>query len=205
MEGLRETKKRLARQKILDAAARKFKELGFERTSVLDIMTEANFAVGTFYSYFKSKEEILMELVQNLFEQVEENLSEREEIKSSLKLLEICCNDAAKMIDENRFILPLFTRAGIHSDKPESMPENLSPKFKKIFCEIILRGQENNEIRQDVPADLILEMIHSIYQAAAFSKLKIPFQENIGLKIKILLDGIGINRPFKKIFRGELY
>ena len=190
MEGLRERKKRLAREKILDAAARRFKAQGFEATSVSDIMNESNFAVGTFYSYFKSKEEILMELVKKLFEGVEENLSAREETQSSLKLLESCCMDAAKMIDENRFILPLFTSAGIHSDKPESMPENLSPKFKKIFSEIILRGQETNEIRSDVPANLILEMIHSIYQAAAFSKLQIPFQKNISLKIKILLDGI---------------
>ena len=30
----------------------------------------------------------------------------------------------------------------------------------------------------------------SIYQAAAFSKLALPFQENVRLKIKILLDGI---------------
>ncbi|MBQ7476193.1 MAG: TetR/AcrR family transcriptional regulator [Selenomonadaceae bacterium] len=196
--GIREQKKLQARQKILDAAASRFKEKGFERTSVLDIMTEAKYAVGTFYSYFNSKEEILMVLVQNLFKQLEENLSAREEFKSSLKLLENCCNDAAAMIDENRFILPLFTRAGIHSDKPESMPENLSPKFKKIFGEIILRGQKNNEIRKDVPADLILEMIHSIYQAAAFSKLKIPFRENIRLKIKILLDGIKIKKRIKK-------
>ena len=46
------------------------------------------------------------------------------------------------------------------------------------------------EIRNDVSVDLISEMFHSIYQAAAFSKLQIPFQENIRLKIKILLEGI---------------
>ena len=189
--GLREQKKLQARQAILDAAAKVFKSRGFMNTSVSDIMRESNLGVGTFYNYFGSKEEILMELVKDLFTQVEKSLSARAENKlTSLELLEMCCMNTAKLIDENRFILPLFTSAGVHSDKPEHMPDNVSPKFKTIFEEIILRGQESGEIRSDIPVDLISEMLHSIYQAAAFSKLQLPFQENVRLKIKIILDGI---------------
>ena len=191
--GLRENKKLQSRQAILDAAAKIFKSRGFMNTSVSDIMRESNLGVGTFYNYFGSKEEILMELVKNLFMQVEESLSAREDVKSSLELLEICCMNTAQVIDENRFVLPLFISAAVHSDKPEHMPDNLSPDFKKIFEEIILRGQKLGEIRRDIPIDLISEMFHSIYQAAAFSKLKIPFRENVRLKIKILLDGIKCN------------
>lgn len=191
--GIREQKKLQARQAILDAAAKVFKSRGFMNTSVSDIMRESNLGVGTFYNYFGSKEETLMELVKDLFTQVEEIQSAREENKlSSLELLEICCMNTAKLIDENRFILPLFTSAGVHSDKPENMPDNVSPKFKTIFEEIILRGQKCGEIRSDIPVDLISEMLHSIYQAAAFSRLELSFQENVGLKIKIILDGIKI-------------
>ena len=191
--GIREQKKLQARQAILDAAAKVFKSRGFMNTSVSDIMRESNLGVGTFYNYFGSKEETLMELVKDLFTQVEEIQSAREENKlTSLELLEICCMNTAKLIDENRFILPLFTSAGVHSDKPENMPDNVSPKFKTIFEEIILRGQKYGEIRNDIPVDLISEMLHSIYQAAAFSKLELSFQENVRLKIKIILDGIKI-------------
>ena len=188
--GRREEKKLQARQAILDAAAREFKSRGFMNTSVSDIMRESNLGVGTFYNYFHSKEEVLMELLTNLFAPVEKKLSDNVNDFTPLELLKICCMDTAKMIDKNRFILPLFTSAGVHSDKPEHMPDNLSPKFKKIFQKIILRGQTSGDIRCDIPADLILEMFHSIFQAAAFSKLKIPFQENIRLKINILLRGI---------------
>jgi len=194
MKGLRERKKLQARQTILNAAAQEFKSQGFLHTSISDIMHRSNLGVGTFYGYFGSKEEILMEIVKNLFTEVEEKISARQADESSIKLLESCCMATAKLIDENRFILPLFTSAGIHSDKPESMPNNLSPEFKKIFKEILFRGQQRGEIRQDIPIDLILEMFHSIYQAAAFSKLKIPFTENVRLKIKILLDGISERR-----------
>ena len=76
------------------------------------------------------------------------------------------------------------------------MPEGMkgkakpAPKFKSLFTDIIRQGQERGEFREDVPAQLIAEMFHSIYQAASFSKLDISFQENVALKTRILLDGI---------------
>ena len=77
-----------------------------------------------------------------------------------------------------------------YSDKPDSIPKNLSPSFKEIFDKIILLGQSRGEFRNDIPPDLIAETFHSIYQAAAFSKLDLSFKDNVRLKVKILLDGI---------------
>ncbi len=187
----RELKKIENRQSILDAATIQFKERGFANTSVPEIMKNSNLGVGTFYRYFGSKEEVLMAIVRKLFKQVEDKVTSQKN-SSSLELLEFCTMETARLIDENRFILPLLASAVKHSDKPEQLPKNLSPDFKKIFEEIILRGQERGEIRNDISVDLISEMFHSIYQAAAFSKLQIPFTENIRLKLKILIAGIAI-------------
>ena len=187
---LREEKKLQYRQKILDAAAVEFEKRGFINTSVSNIMQTADLGVGTFYNYFSSKEEVLMNLVKNLFTQVEKKVQAQAKNFSSLELLEIACQYTAELIDDNRFILPLLITAVAHSDKPEHSPKNLSPGFKNIFDEIILRGQQCGEIRNDINIDIISELFHSIYQAAAFSKLKIPFKENVRLKVKILLDGI---------------
>lgn len=188
---LRKQKKFQARQTILNAAAHQFKLVGFANTSIAGIMQAAGLGVGTFYNYFGSKEEVLLTLAKNLRAQVEENISAACEVnQTSSELLERCCVCTAELIDENRFILPLFISASEHSDKPEQIPQSLSPGFRELFEEIILRGQHSGEFRNDVPANIISEMIHSIYQTTAFSKLEIPFTENIRLKIKILLKGI---------------
>jgi len=188
---IRELKKNINRQKILNVAMNQFKARGFANTAVADIMESSKLGVGTFYNYFNSKEEVLMSIVRELFTEVEERVKVMaQENFSSLELLEFCAMSTARLVDENRFILPLMASAVKHSDKPEQLPKNLSPDFKKIFEEIIERGQILGEIRNDIPKNLISEMFHSIYQAAAFSKLQIPFQKNIKLKIKILLDGI---------------
>ena len=190
----REEKKLQYRQKILDAAALEFQKRGFANTSVSNIMQTADLGVGTFYNYFGSKEEVLMNLVKNLFKQVEEKVqSQAEKNSSSLELLETACKYTAELIDKNRFILPLLMTAVAHSDKPELSQKNLSPGFKDVFDEIILRGQNDGEIRTDIHFDLISELFHSIYQAAAFSKLKFSFVENVRLKVKILLDGIKVD------------
>ena len=46
------------REKILKSAASLFHEFGYNGTSVQDIVTKANVPKGSFYSYFKSKEEL---------------------------------------------------------------------------------------------------------------------------------------------------
>lgn len=188
---LRKRKKVQARQTILNAAAQQFELHGFANTSIAGIMQAARLGVGTFYNYFSSKEELLQTLARNLREEVEKNILSASKVnQSSAELLEVCCVCTAKLIDENRFILPLFISASEHSDKPEQIPQSLSPGFRELFEKIILCGQVRGEFRSDVPSNIISEMIHSIYQTTAFSKLDISFQENIRLKIKILLDGI---------------
>ena len=190
----REQKKLIYRQKILDAASLLFEDKGFSETSIADIMKAANLGVGTFYNYFESKEELLLTLLKNLAEKLDRAVEEgKSKNLSSIKLLELACKVLSELLAENRFVLPLFLSASEHSDKPELLPtRKYTPTFKPIFEIIISRGQLDGEIRTDVPKDLIAEMFHSIYQAASFSKLNIPFKENIDLKVRILIDGIKI-------------
>jgi AcrR family transcriptional regulator len=56
--GKREQTKVQNRELILDAARQVFAELGFGATTVRDIIRATPLASGTFYNYFKSKEEV---------------------------------------------------------------------------------------------------------------------------------------------------
>ena len=183
--GRRERKKMQSRQEILEAAVKNFSKKGYSKTSIADIMETADLGTGTFYNYFQSKESVLMCLLARLVQQVADALREnRAAGKSQIELLDIA------FLDENRFVLPLFLSASTMAeikDRGESIP---TPGFKPVYTKIIEEGQRVGEIRTDVPAALIAEMFHSIFQAAAFSKLQLSFQENVALKTRLLLDGI---------------
>lgn len=55
------------RERILEAASRLFREHGIAAVGLAKIMAEAGLTVGTFYTHFKSKEDLLQEaLLQSL-------------------------------------------------------------------------------------------------------------------------------------------
>lgn len=60
--GKREQTKVQNRQAILDAAREVFGELGYEAATVRDIIRRTGLAAGTFYNYYRSKEEVFAAL-----------------------------------------------------------------------------------------------------------------------------------------------
>lgn len=61
-------RKEARRQLILDTAAKVFSAKGYHNTTVKDIVDEAAVSVGSFYFYFKSKEDLFTELYLNIAE-----------------------------------------------------------------------------------------------------------------------------------------
>ena len=61
MAGLRERQKATRTQRILDEAFELFRSVGYEAARIEDIAAAAELSVGTFYNYFPSKAEILLE------------------------------------------------------------------------------------------------------------------------------------------------
>jgi AcrR family transcriptional regulator len=64
-EGRREKSKAANRQAILNAARRIFAQLGYDASTVRDIIRGTDLASGTFYNYFKSKEEVFEALADD--------------------------------------------------------------------------------------------------------------------------------------------
>ena len=67
----------ITRQKLLAAARREIGRRGFADTSVSSITAEAGVGQGTFYIYFRSKEDVLRELVLHMGRTLRRHLTER--------------------------------------------------------------------------------------------------------------------------------
>src|SRR4051812_43862497 len=76
-------------QRIRDCAAELFAARGFDATSTADIATEGGFSKALIYHYFRSKEEILQDLLdahmERLLEAAEGALQEADEPRAKLR------------------------------------------------------------------------------------------------------------------------
>jgi AcrR family transcriptional regulator len=74
-DGLREAQRRFTRQHILDAATEVFIERGYIASTVEHIIERAGTSRGTFYSYFRSKTDVIAELNAALAPQIHASYS----------------------------------------------------------------------------------------------------------------------------------
>lgn len=69
--------KQQTREQILSAAARQFRERGFDQASVGSIMKEAGLTHGGFYAHFESKDQLIAEVIRGGFDQVTERFEQQ--------------------------------------------------------------------------------------------------------------------------------
>ena len=83
------TKGEKRKQELLDIAYMMFLQKGYENTSVDEIIEKAQIAKGTFYYYFKTKEQMLEEVIDRMVE---------EETKQAESYLQLTCSLPEKVL-----------------------------------------------------------------------------------------------------------
>jgi AcrR family transcriptional regulator len=108
-------------RKILDAARHEFGEQGFAASSIVGITQRAGVALGTFYTYFDSKEAVFQALVRDMSGQVREQVGpvlgqasdaldgERRALEAFLEFVRDH-RDIYRIIDEAEFVDPAAYR-----------------------------------------------------------------------------------------------
>jgi TetR/AcrR family transcriptional regulator, transcriptional repressor for nem operon len=65
------------RQRIVDAASRRFRESGIEGTALADLMAQAGLTHGGFYKHFASKDQVVLEALQLALSTMREAMEEK--------------------------------------------------------------------------------------------------------------------------------
>ncbi len=193
MQGRREIKKEQSRQAIIAAAQKCFEKHGIKKTSIMDITTKANLAVGTFYNYFESKEALLLSFASGLVETIHD--SAKKEIKKgkpAKELLRDITNMTIKELGKQMFLIP-FLIGGEKQQNRERVPfwSPLTEKFCATYADVIKYGQKRDEFRKDVSAVIASEMLYAIFQSAVNAKVShVSIADNIRIKLKIFVAGM---------------
>jgi TetR/AcrR family transcriptional regulator len=143
----RKERERLAhRREILEAAERVFARNGHRGSTVEQIAQEAEFAVGTLYNFFKSKEELYEEVLASLVEEAlalfrDRVLGEADPLKAVEALIEL----RVALLDEHKgFARVVFqTPMAEHGDASLALPARclaLIEEAQTAFAQVLGRG-----------------------------------------------------------------
>ena len=138
------------REKILKVSLKLFMEKGFNQTSIEEITKLVGISKGSFYTYFKSKEELLESIIESLIENVEKEFFKIVSIKKKNPVDYIESFLKLNLSLSENFSSSIFTIIRDVSFAPtkvrEEMRENLQKKVnEKLKQFILLLKDEANE------------------------------------------------------------
>ena len=150
------------RQKLLDTAEKLLKLNSFGALSVEDITNQAGVAKGTFYVYFKHKENIISEICRGYFKQIESEISEMKD-KSIVEKLSLYFDNFMKAVElYGIHICREWIRASVD---PDTAPDNTDmTKWQydvEMLKNIITKAIENGELKENTPVELLTHIIIS--------------------------------------------
>ena len=130
-------KKNQKRKKILDKAWELFRKNGYEETKVEDITRELGVSKGSFYTYFKTKDEVLYEILERIKKENEERISKINVNQEPSKILE------DYVISKMNYIVKLLNNmkiSSINRNLSNSKLENFFEELKKVSIEFIKKN-----------------------------------------------------------------
>ncbi|WP_142303680.1 TetR/AcrR family transcriptional regulator [Neobacillus soli] len=135
-----------------------FIKKGYNNTTIDDICKKAGVTKGAFYNHFKNKGEVIISSWKDLDEEVMRRVSSQNYQSNKEKLIALC-KGMFDYVDENRreWTKVIYTLQ-INADQPSYMVSKERNIFI-VYQEIVEKGQQEKEFRQDLDAEFIVHMI----------------------------------------------
>ena len=160
---IRQVRAAETRKKIISAAKKLITESGFENVSIEDIAKEAEVSTGSFYTYFKRKEDIIEELNQADFYRLTEITNEMTDKDFDERLKYYCRGFLAEIERVGIEICRQWIRNNIApvkmviSDKETTKYDHDHLAMRSLIEEGVRRG----ELTDDVPVDELALFINA--------------------------------------------
>jgi len=190
-EGRRTRRRRELHQNILATAAGLFARHGYDVTTVEKIASASDIAQATFFNHFRSKEDVLREVGQDVFTRfqrlVEEQLSRRATTRERL------AGFAARSAELVRRA-PEMTRrvliAVLRSSRPGESGAELA-SMQTAFGNLLVEGRQAGDVRDDVDLDLAAELLVSVVIGAMTHWINdpdYPLEHRLGATLSLVAD-----------------
>jgi AcrR family transcriptional regulator len=191
---LREYKKRLKRERLLNASLELFREKGYEQTKVSDITQAAGVAKGTFFNYFPTKERVLLALGEQMLgklgqvsaNDIFQQTTTRGKVKAMFHAL-------AAGLDSDRELVKEMVYRGLRlPDLVDNSRAQLD--FRAMLVLLIEQGKRKGEILEKTDASFVANALYTLYFQQIVTWCSLDFQtslpEQLDRTVDLIFDGI---------------
>lgn len=168
------------RAKLVDVARQLFARMGVENTTMNDIAVASKRGRRTLYTYFKSKDEIYMAVVESELEMLSETMSKvaRKDISPDEKMVELIYTrlEAIKEVVYRNGTL----RANFFRDiwRVEKVRKKFDAKEVQLFREVLAEGREKGVFDID-DIDMVATITHYCVKGIEVPFIRGQIGENI--------------------------
>lgn len=189
--------KEIIRDELINAGREFFGKYGLRKTSIEDLTKAVGIAQGSFYTFFDSKEELYLEVINSEGEAIKENFLKqekdikhltREDFKTFFKKI-------LHVVNTNPIIKQIFLEEDLDflvRKIPIEKIKECNRRFVNDFLPLIKKWQDEGSLITDYRPEVIVAVLQTLYYPILHKKAFDPdmFEEMIQLLIEIVANGL---------------
>jgi len=157
------------RQAIFDTAIALFAKRGYDKVTIDDICEKVGVTKGAFYNHFKSKDQIILEEFMRMDEHYAKVAQEISGMQSAREKLRVFNREAIKLMSD---LGVTIMKVVYHSQVAPNMrkPYLMDGRrfLYRVTNELIMEGQENGEIRDDLSSEDMAIMLINCFRGQIY-------------------------------------
>lgn len=163
---IRKSQKEATRQRVLDAARDLFETQGYEETTVREIARRAEVAVGSVFTTFASKGDILSQVMAD---RLDELYAELDRVIPHLRggvadrLRSLFAIHFAFETRRTKLFLAHIAAAFDWTLSPSTRPYGRNPRLRQVIRDCLVEGVNRGEISAQLDLEALLDALMGIY------------------------------------------
>lgn len=192
MAGLREQKKRKTKAAIIEAAVTLFGERGYENTTIAALAETAGVGKGTIYSYFRSKNEILLAFCEGELAYIHEEIRLKLTPEASLqdKMLLLFISEFRYVTKNKEFGRTLMREMIFPRELMVQHSRKIEDQFIGMFIRIFKEAQEQGQLRRDLEMIMLCGHFYGMYMMAlsAWYSGRLQSEDDVRESLKMMFE-----------------
>jgi TetR/AcrR family transcriptional regulator, cholesterol catabolism regulator len=184
------------REEILQVAAKLFASRGFEAASIREIGDAAGILSGSLYHHFKSKDEMLHDLLKRFVDKLvplyESVLAESEDVSETLSNL-IAAGLKVSLENSSELTVIMHERKFLNRNPEFSYVNEVMLEVERIWYGVLQEGVRSGAFRSDLDMNLVLRMIMDLISSTVIwytPKSRYTQEQIVNNQIKLLFHGL---------------